>query len=46
MPINHIIISGAGPSGLLLALLLARHPSPHPINITLFDAGNGFDPRP
>ncbi|GME22114.1 FAD binding domain containing protein [Neofusicoccum parvum] len=46
MPIQNIIISGAGPSGLLLALLLAQHPSASPIDITLFDAGHGLDPRP
>ncbi|KKY20209.1 putative fad binding domain-containing protein [Diplodia seriata] len=49
MPPTNIIISGAGPSGLLLALLLARHPtSPQkdPITITLFDAASGLDPRP
>ncbi|KAL1642720.1 hypothetical protein SLS58_005224 [Diplodia intermedia] len=46
MPPTNIIISGAGPSGLLLALLLARHPTPpaHPISITLFDAAHGLDP--
>ncbi|KAL0260072.1 hypothetical protein SLS55_005817 [Diplodia seriata] len=47
MPPTNIIISGAGPSGLLLALLLARHPtSPQkdPITITLFDAASGLDP--
>ncbi|KAH7036394.1 hypothetical protein B0J12DRAFT_713362 [Macrophomina phaseolina] len=46
MPIKNVIIAGAGPSGLLLALLLARHPSPDPIQITLFDAAEGLDPRP
>ncbi|OJD38121.1 fad binding domain-containing protein [Diplodia corticola] len=46
MPPTSIIIAGAGPSGLLLALLLARHPSPDPITITLFDAAHGLDPRP
>ncbi|KAK7710540.1 hypothetical protein SLS57_008307 [Botryosphaeria dothidea] len=47
MPINNVIISGAGPSGLLLALLLARHPTTtNPIHITLFDAAKGLDPRP
>ncbi|KAL1623970.1 hypothetical protein SLS56_008022 [Neofusicoccum ribis] len=46
MPIQNVIISGAGPSGLLLALLLAQHPSASPIDITLFDAGHGLDPRP
>ncbi|KAF2466732.1 FAD/NAD(P)-binding domain-containing protein [Lindgomyces ingoldianus] len=43
-PFDSILIVGAGPSGLLLALLLARQLPK--IEITLVDANDGLDTRP
>jgi 2-polyprenyl-6-methoxyphenol hydroxylase-like FAD-dependent oxidoreductase len=42
--INHIIIVGAGPSGLILSLLLSRADSP--IAITLLEAAADLDTNP
>ena len=44
-PIDSVIIVGAGPSGLILALLLARSPNP-PSKITLLDAAPALDKNP
>ena len=44
-PIDSIIIVGAGPSGLILALLLARSAHP-PSSITLLDAAPVLDTNP
>lgn len=40
--INKVIVVGAGPAGLLLALLLAQHG----ISVLVVEAGEGVDQRP
>ena len=37
MPLKHVIIVGAGPSGLLLSILLAQHETANPFKITIFE---------
>lgn len=40
--INHVIVVGAGPTGLLLSLLLAQHG----ISVQILESQSGVDQRP
>ncbi|KAK3401373.1 hypothetical protein B0T20DRAFT_401615 [Sordaria brevicollis] len=44
-PFKRVYIVGAGPSGLLLALLLSKH-QPNPIPVTIIEASHELDSQP